>query len=235
MKYLAIIFCIYFLSTVNGFSDQRNFVWTYEYMIMEKGKAEIEQYTTFSSIDAGEFKGNTSTELNFEAEIGMNKHYDFAIYQNFKQGADGVLKYSGFKLRTRILIGEKNQFWMDPLIYIEYKGNPEFSAHTIESKLILEKDFGDFRLSINPYFEYEFDDEESEFVPKYAIGATYKLGKLFNFGIESKGDKNGNYIGPTIAHGTENIWIALGSLHGIGKIEEGKPEVQIRMILGLHL
>jgi len=204
-------------------------------MVMEPGKAEIEQYTTFSSIDAGEFKSNTSTELNFEAEIGMNKHFDFAVYQNFKQGIDGVLKYSGFKLRSRFLIGEKHQFWMDPLVYFEYKSNPDFSSQAIETKLILEKDFGNFRLSLNPYFELEFKDEETEFVPKYAIGATYKFGKLFNFGFESKGDKNGYYFGPTLSHGTENLWVALGSLYGISKIEEGKPEIQIRMILGIHI
>jgi len=235
MKYLTIIFYIFFLTTISGFADQRHFVWTYEYMIMEKGKAEIEQYTTLSSLSADEFKGNSSTELNFEAEIGMNEHYDFAIYQNFKQGTDGVLKYSGFKLRSRFLIGEKNLFFVDPLIYVEYQGNSDFSSHAIETKLILEKDFGDFRLSLNPYFEYEFDDEESEFVPKYAIGATYSLGKLFNMGFECKGDKNRNYIGPTLSHGSENIWVALGTLYGIGKVEEGKPEVQIRMILGIHI
>ncbi|ROL57545.1 hypothetical protein D9V86_12180 [Bacteroidetes/Chlorobi group bacterium ChocPot_Mid] len=235
MKSLCIIFCLIILSLQISKADQRNFVWTYEYMIMEPGKAEIEQYTTLSSLSGNEFNGKTSTELNFEAEIGMNKHYDFAVYQNFKQGTDGLLKYSGFKLRTRILIGEKNQFWMDPLIYLEYKSNPDFSKQVLEPKLILEKDFGDFRISINAYFEAEFTDEETEFIPKYAVGATYKFGELFNFGFESKGDKNGYYAGPTLSHGSEKLWVALGSLHALGKIVEGEPKIQLRMILGLHL
>lgn len=235
MKIYINIFLMLLTIAYTSLADQRKFVWTYEYMIMEPGKAEIEQYSTLSSIDAGEFKGNTSTELNFETEIGMNKHFDFAVYQNFKQGTDGIMIYSGFKLRTRLIFGEKNQFWMDPLIYLEYKGKPDFSEHAIEAKLILEKNFGDFRLSLNPYFEAEFTEEKTEFVPKYAIGATYKIGELLNIGLESKGDKFGYYAGPTLSHGTEKFWVALGSLHSLGKVEEGKPEIQIRIILGLHL
>ncbi len=234
MKYLlfvAVLFLCYFQLK----ADHRSFVWTYEYMVMEPGSAEIEQYTTFASSDIDEFEGNTSTELNFEVEVGMNKHYDFAVYQNFKQGTDGVLKYSGYKLRTRYLIGEKNQYLLDPLIYLEYKGKPDFSEHEIEAKLILEKDFGDLRLSMNPYFELEFSEDETEFIPKYAIGASYSFGKLFSLGIESKGDKNGYYIGPTISHGTRNLWVALGSLYGVGNIADGKPEFQIRMIVGIYI
>ncbi len=216
-------------------ADQRSFVWTYEYMIMEQGEAEIEQYTTYGVTDFDEFEGNTSTELNFEAEIGMNKHYDIAIYQNFKQASNGSLFYSGFKLRTRYKIGEKGDFIIDPLIYIEYKGVPDFHKHEIETKIIFEKDFGNFRIALNPYFEYEIEDDKSEFVPKYAFGMKYQLSKLLSLGLEGTGDKNANYIGPTIAHGSRKYWSALGFLYSYGNITEGKPEFQLRLILGLFL
>ncbi|MBM2814743.1 MAG: hypothetical protein HW421_1505 [Ignavibacteria bacterium] len=235
MKLLCTIAVFMLIFITESFCDQRNFIWTYEYMIMDTSAAEIEQYTTLSSTDADKMEGTTSTELNFEVEVGMNKHYDFAIYQNFKQTPDGSLKYSGFKLRTRYLFGEKNKYFMDPLLYLEYKGKPDFSEHGIEMKLILEKDFGNFRLSLNPYFEYEIAKDESEFVPKYAIGLGYRLGRLFHVGIESKGDKKGSYIGPTIAHGSHRFWIALGALKNIGAVSEGASEFQLRMIIGLHL
>ena len=216
-------------------ADMRSFVWTYEYLIMEPGEAEIELYTTITSPDKSELKGNTSTELNMEAEIGMNEHYDFAIYQNFKQGIDGNLKYSGFKLRTRYKIGEKEDFFVDPLIYLEYKGVPDFSKHEIEAKLILEKDFGNFRFVVNPYFEYEIEDDESEIVPKYAFGLRYRPGELFALGFEGKGDKNGNYFGPTISHGSRKYWSTIGMLYNIDDVTEGKPEFQMRLIIGLFL
>jgi hypothetical protein len=204
---------------------------------MEAGKSEFEQYTTFKSADGNDMSKTTTTELNFELEIGMNKFFDFAIYQVFTQSPDEGIKYSGFKLRSRFKIGEKGQFFVDPLVYIEYKGVPGFSEHEFETKLILAKDLGDFNISVNPYFELakKPDEQEWEFEPKYAAGITYKLGKLFNFGIESTGSSDGIYLGPTISHGSHNLWISTGVLFGIGEIENGKPEFQIRMIFGVEL
>lgn len=233
---LLTLFVILIISSISLKADQRNYVWTYQYMIMEPGKAEIEQYTTFSSANLDEFKRTVSSELNFEAEIGMHPHFDFAVYQNFKQTAEGNLKYDGFKLRTRIKIGEKNQFFMDPLFYLEYKGKSDFSKHVIEPKLILAKDIGKFNISLNPYCEIEKEDEnEWEFKLKYALGVSYKILPLMNIGLESKGDDSGNYIGPTLSHGSEKMWAAIGSLHKIGNIDTGKPEFQVRFIIGIHI
>ncbi len=216
-------------------ADERSYVWTYEYMIMDPGKAEIETYTTFSGPEIGDLEGKTSTELNFETEFGMTEHFDFAIYQNFKQGPEGGLSYSGFKLRSRFKIGKKDQFFMDPLIYVEYKGKPDFHAHEIETKFILAKDLGDFNISLNPYFELEFEDGETEFAPKYAIGTSYKVSPLFSFGMEAKGSEDGHYLGPTISHGANGIWAAWGMLFGAGGIEDGKPEFMTRFIIGIHI
>ena len=149
-------------------ADQRSFVWTYEYLVIEPGEAEIEQYTTINVSDLSNFKGNTLSELNLEAEIGMNEHYDFAIYQNFKQESNGNLVYSGFKLRTRYKIGQKGDLFVDPLIYLEYIGVPDFQNHKIEAKLILAKDISNFTIAVNPYFEYEINEVENEFLLKYA-------------------------------------------------------------------
>jgi hypothetical protein len=235
MKYVTIFLAI--ISVMAARADQRHFVWTYEYQIMEQGKSEFEQYTSFKSTDADNLDKTTSTELNFELEIGMNSFFDFAIYQVFTQSPDQGMKYSGFKLRSRFKIGEKGQFFVDPLVYIEYKGVPGFSEHEIETKLILARDFGDFNISFNPYFELakEAGEDEWEFEPKYAAGATYKISNLFNVGIESTGSEDGIYLGPTISHGSHNLWISTGALFGIGKIETGKPEFQVRMIFGVEL
>ncbi len=229
---LAFIFSAF---NANLKADERSYVWTYEYMIMDPGKAEIETYTTFSGPAIGDLEGKTSTELNFETEIGMTEHFDFAIYQNFKQAPEGGLTYSGFKLRSRFKIGKKDQFFMDPLIYVEYKGKPDFHEHEIEAKFILAKDLGNFNISLNPYFEMEFEDGETEFAPKYAVGASYKVTPLFSFGLEAKGSEDGHYLGPTISHGAHGIWVAWGMLFGAGGIEEGKSEFMTRFILGIHI
>lgn len=234
-KFSFTVLTIILLYFYNASADHRSYVWTYEYQIMAPGEAEFEQYTTFSTPNLDSFETMGSTELNFELEVGMNKRYDFALYQVFKQKAGESLKYDGFKLRGRYKFFEKGEFFVDPLIYLEYKGNQSFSEHEFEMKFILAKDIGDFNISLNPYFEYAYEDEEWEFLPRYAIGISYHPLELFSFGIESVGDKSGNYFGPTISHGNSELWFSLGSLFKLGKVDEGKPEFQIRMIAGVGI
>lgn len=215
-----------------AFADRRSYVWTYEYKTVGKGEAEVESYFTLSTPDIGEIKGRMSSEHQIELEVGMTERFDFSIYQVFNQNPGEELKYKGFKLRARYKIGKKGKYFLDPLIYFEYKGKPDFSEHGIEFKLILAKDIGRFNISFNPIFEFEREDKW-EFEPKYAIGMSYEISELLRVGLEAKGSENGHYIGPVISHGKEDLWVALGSALKIGKIKEGKPEFQIRMLLGV--
>ncbi len=228
---------IYILVSIFGFNsevlaDKRSYVWTYEYQTMEKGKAEVEIYFTLSSPDLKKIKGNIGSEHMIELEVGMTERFDFSIYQIFNQNPNEGLKYNGFKLRSRYKFGEKGKYIFDPLIYIEYKGVPDFSDHVIEFKLILARDIGRFNISLNPIFELEREDEW-EFNPEYAIGMSYEISRLFRVGFEAKGSENGHYIGPVISHGREDLWVTLGSAFHIGEINKGNPEFQIRMLVGI--
>ena len=235
-KYIFVFTLFIVLFSTNCLlADHRNFVWTYEYMIMDKGLAELETYTTFNTIDIDSISQTTNSELNLEFEVGMLDFWDVAVYQNFKQAASGNLQYNGFKIRNRFKIGKQNQFFLDPLIYIEYATNATFSKQAIEPKLILAKTFNNFTFSLNPYCEFEYEDEEWEFVPKYAAGASYKLGHTFNLGFEVNGSKDGNYIGPTISHGSSQFWFAWGTLWSYGDLATGKPEFKTRLIMGFQL
>ena len=78
----------------------------------------------------------------------MNKKYDFAIYHQFEQQNSFI--YKGYKLRWRYRFGEKNQYLLDPLLYLEYHGKPDFSEHGIEAKLILAKETDQIIASFNP-------------------------------------------------------------------------------------
>ncbi len=108
----------------------------------------------------------------------------------------------------------------------------DFSEHVIEFKLILAKDIGRFNVALNPILEFERKDKW-ELEPQYAIGISYKISKLISTGLEVKGSENGHYIGPVISLGKGHLRAALGSAFKIGGIKEGKPELQVRMILGV--
>lgn len=135
--YLLFIFITIFSTTTNSLADNRRDFWTYEYLTLSAGMGEFEFYTTLSSLDMKHSKGNTIAEHQFELEVGMTDRYDFSIYQIFEQKPDKSLSYEGYKLRNRYRLGERGEYFVDPLLYFEYKGKPDFSVHEIEGKIIL--------------------------------------------------------------------------------------------------
>lgn len=233
--YFAIIAILFLLLNLPAHSDQRIYVWTYEYKTMKRGEAEFEHYFTLSTPQIDKMEGQTSVEHQLELEVGMNDHFDFAIYQVLKQNPGEKMSYDSYKLRARYRFGEKNMYILDPLLYLEYIGKPDFSKHKIEAKLIIAKDYDNFNFAFNPYFEYEGYGTEWKFYPKYAFGMSYKISELLNLGVEFKGSEDGHYFGPTIAHGSEKLWISFGSAIKIGEIKNKKPEFQLRLLTGIHL
>ena len=216
-------------------ADDRGYVWTYEYKTMPAGSVEFEHYLTLKSPDAEKLEGNVTTEHNIEFEIGMNDHFDFSVYQNFSQGPDSPLIYDGFKLRWRYRFGEKGSYVLDPLIYLEYKGVPDFHEHEFEGKLILAKDMGKYNVAFNPGFELEFEGDESATDFFLNAGFNFRVNELLKLGIEYQFKEYGQYLGPVISHGVGNLWVALGSAISISSIDESKPEFMLRMILGVEL
>jgi len=214
-------------------ADQRSYVWTYQYMTVPRGEAEIESYFTLSAPDKSRLKGNTGTEHRLELEVGMTDRFDFAVYQIFSQAPQEALRYDGFQLRWRYRIGEKDQYFLDPLIYLEYKAAGDLSEHGLESKLILAKDIGRFNIALNPILAYEFG-AGSKWEAEYAVGMSYGVSSLFKIGVEAKGSEDGHYIGPVVSHGGR-FWVAFGSAINVGPVEDGKPEFQMRMLLGVGL
>ncbi|NOZ03633.1 MAG: hypothetical protein GXO92_03375 [FCB group bacterium] len=218
-----------------GVSDNRFYIWTYEYKTMERGEVELENYVTFSSPDMDSLAGNTSSKFEYEIEVGMTDRFDFAIYQVFEQSPSDPLRYKEYKLRGRYRFGEKGKYFVDPLLYLEYKGRPDFSKHVWEGKLILAKDIGNWNMALNPIFEVEIDESGREKEYAYTAGTSYRITDLFRLGMEVKGSENGHYIGPVIAHGTKSTWVTFGAGFALSSIKAGKPEFMLRMLLGVSI
>lgn len=235
-KLLVLLTIIVFGFINEAHADKRNYAWTYEFQTVQKGSSELEHYMTFSSPDGSHLKGNVTTVHQLEYEIGMGDGFDAAIYNIFVQNPGGSLNYDGFKIKTRAKLADKDKFFVDPLLYLEYEGKPDFSEHEIEIKLILAKDFGGFNISFNPIFDIMKEDGEKwHTLPGYAVGISYHIHELFTLGIESKGDRTGKYLGFVLSHGRENAWIAISPSFNIGQVDKGQPEFYLRTIIGLKL
>ena len=227
-----LLLTILLLNVVNA--DNRRYVWTYEYITMEPGKAELEHYLTFEGKDRMHTKDAVKVVHNLELEIGMNERFDVGIYQDFSQSPGKAFQYDGYKMRMRYRIGEKGQYLVDPLLYFEYKGNTDFSKHVYEGKLILARDFGSVNAAVNPVFEIEMHDGKTETMWKYNAGLSKRLNSLLSVGLEFRGDREHQYLGPVISHGRDGLWIAFGTAFAITNVSEGVDPFKIRMIIGIH-
>jgi len=233
LSVFLIFSAIFFLSAGRAIADNRSYVWTYEYLTLSRGEAEIEWYMTLSTPNRRHMKGTVSTQHKIELEVGMTDRFDFAVYQVFSQAPGSQLSYDGYQLRARYRIGEKGDFFLDLLIYLEYGGVPDFSEHVIEAKLILARDFGRFNLALNPIVEHEIADE-NETELEYAAGIRYEVSRLFRVGVEAKGGEGGHYLGPVISHGGR-YWVAFGSAFNVGPVDPGKPQLELRLLMGIGL
>jgi len=73
--------------------------------------------------------------------------------QIFGHGAGESLKYQGTKFETRYRFGERGHFFVDPLIYIEYKIGASGEKIAVEGKLVLAKDIGKLNIAYNQIVE----------------------------------------------------------------------------------
>jgi hypothetical protein len=235
-KFLVAMFLgIFSIVMVQGaHADRRSYVWTYEYMTMPKGMLEIETYVTFA-IPKLEDSENNTIKPQVEFEYGITDRFDIALYQNWKienSKSDSHGEYDGFKIRSRYRIGEKGKYFVDPLLYLEYKRNDDFhKPHKIEAKVILAKDLGNFNISYNQVFERNLENEgKSEH--KYASGVSYSFNPRFKLSVESKGDYTDNKysVGPTVSYYFGKFWAALGVQAGL---TDKTDEFQSRLIVGV--
>ena len=145
---------------------------------------------------------------------------------------EGDTKYDGTKVRARYRFGEKGQYFIDPLLYVEYIRSPEHhDPHEMELKLILAKDWGNFNIAYNQILEQELESDgvtESE----YALGVSYKLNQQFSVGLESKGSYLADEYaaGPTVAFRSGKFWATAGFVMALHKRAD---DLQARVIVGV--
>lgn len=218
-------------------ADRRGYVWTYEYLTMPKGEAEIEYYLTVKVPDGNDFRKKNIWEHQFEFEYGLTDRWDVSIYQRWKQtniAGEHDFAYTGTKLRTRYRFGEKGMYPLDMLLYLEYIiPNASGASDILEGKIILAKDFGSFNIAYNQILKVDVDrDGETEH--EYALGFNYEFSPALKIGLESKGNLTEDkfYLGPTVSWSSEKFWVAAGALGGLN---DRSDDYQLRLIIGIPL
>ena len=194
MKKLFNVLVFLYLFIVPSISYSQ-FYKVYEYITPDAGEIELVYWTTYvasSDQDYSFFNETMSREglfaHSFEVEYGLSNNLTVAAYVDYEHPADGDFR----KTRTKAVLAryrmyEKGSRPVDIALYLEYilprKGYKD--SEEIEFKTILEKDFNDFTVILNPTFEKKVSGKVEEGIEFNFSGGVYYKGNLpFQPGIE---------------------------------------------------
>ncbi len=231
-----------------AFAHTRNYVWTEMYQTLPQSGKEIEGRTTLKVPNGNRTNENT-LEYQGEFEYGVTDHWTLAHYERWlttnKSGVDdnGIpnkdhTNYEGYKFESKYRIGNKGEYWLDPLIYLEWANDPRNHPHEneFEGKLVLAKQLGDFDFSYNQIIESEVG-KGGRTEHNYAFGAGYEVGHGIHVGGELLGNywhpgshKNELSLGPTVRYEGKYFWVTVGVAFAINKHTD---DVQARTIVGI--
>jgi hypothetical protein len=170
-------------------ADRRAYGETYEAVTAPKGEFDIEIWHTYAG-DGELLNGPASKGYRgmLELEYGITSRWDIALYNLLDVVPDpGETGYAGFKIESRFRIVPAGEWFVDPVLYLEYQRLFRGDAQQkVEVKLILGKDIGPWNVSTNLAFEIE-----------RAIGARYTPEVEYDLGISRE------ILGPALKLGVE--------------------------------
>jgi hypothetical protein len=237
------------LPAAPALADRRAYGTTYEAVTAPRGEIDVETWTTFAP--QGEVDGGPSSRgmrEMIELEYGITDRWDAALYNMLDiTSGDTESGYAGFKVETRYRPADRGEWFVDPVLYLEfqqlYRGDANQKA---EAKLILAKDIGNVNIAGNLAVEEErLTDATWNTEVEYAAGASYALSPAWILGAEVFGkaekemDEIGHrsWAGPTLSWaggGTgslRGVWVTLAG--GAGLTSES-DSYYARLIVGLQ-
>jgi hypothetical protein len=184
----------------------------------------------------------------FEATYGLTDRIEAAAYLNLAKPRGNNLQYAGSKFRLRGSLFDQGQLPIDLGWYIELEYNrvPKFDDQKLELELrpIIQRDFGDFSLMLNPIFEKILVGSEAKegFEFGYAHGIYYRWMRALTPGIEFYGGigmikhpdpskEQQHYIFPVVRGESHGIEYSVGPGFGLTR---GSDRVIVRFNLGLE-
>jgi hypothetical protein len=183
-----------------------------------------------------------------EVAYGLTDHIEAAAYLNLAKPRGGNLQYAGSKFRLRGSLFDQGQLPVDLGWYVElaYARTPKFDDQKLELELrpIIQKDFGDFSLILNPKFEKILvgSEEKEGWEFGHVSGIYYRWMRELTPGIEFYGaigmikhpdpsKEQQHYIFPVIRGESHGIEYSFGPGFGLTR---GSDRVIVKFNIGLE-
>jgi len=229
---LLLIFCCCTLIKQQAFA-QELFYQVYQFETPYQGHINLKSYDTYfaKSDESYEHFGKNIQDRHlyahsFEAEFGVLDHLEIDAYADFEKPANGNFKFIQTHFSALYRIGERFDNFVNIALYGEYY-IPQKSYSTsqeAELRLILDKDFGDFRIAANPYVgKYTTGDETKKLNPGISAGLYYRRLFAIQPGVEFYSDFNEqqDVIFPTLdVRFTPAITLNVGAGFGLSKASD---------------
>ncbi len=217
-------------------ADRRKYVWTYQYATIAPDATEIEFYQTtrLNIIDSWEYR--------IEIEHGLTPQWDLSVYQIFSQEEGEALKWNAVQVRTRYKLAGPGEFFLDPLLYLEYNRKINLKAQNkLEAKLILARDFSRWNIAVNPVYEFFWAPGEPVHEVGFDVAFSHELSYKLSIGVESTSrlefvknaaDSKSSYLGPTICFASGSVFYTIGCAWGL---TDDSDDARVRFLMGVGL
>lgn len=250
----SLIALILLATALPVFASERRFTYVYEATTAAKGEVELETWVTWKTLQVDDQRGNRF-DFRHEIEYGITDRLQLGIYvadwkvlDKVAGGEDGTQAiYEDSAVEVIYNLTNPVTDIIGSAVYGEVKlGDQKFE---LESKLILQKNFGPIVVAYNATLEAEWEGERfgyfNERKGKFeqSLGASYQLTPNFLFGGEflheiefdewqDVGDSI-VYVGPNASFRFGHFFVTTTAMiQATAFVEE--PDFQLRSIFGFH-
>ncbi|MCB1231716.1 MAG: hypothetical protein KDN19_15710 [Verrucomicrobiae bacterium] len=220
-------------------ASERRYVYSYEAQSYVPGSFEIENWVTWQDRDGGD-----RFDFRHEIEWGVSERLQLGFYLvDWRHTQGGETEYHDTAIEAIYNLTNPNTDWIGSSIYGEVKFADEFLE--LESKIILQKNWGPVSLVYNATLEAEWEEEnleERKGELEQTVGLSYMVSPKFSVGTEmltavefEDWEESGDhalYLGPNSSIRTERHWFTAAALWELTDTEEA--DFQLRAIWGIH-
>jgi hypothetical protein len=250
-KFTLLILFLSMLPTTAALAGARHFTFLYEAPTSAPGSVELENTITWARTTDCAARLD---EVGFreELEIGITDHFQLGLYpldwsyHNANNSDDNGFSYNGGAVE---LIYNLSNPVVDPAgisVYQEISGGRQHFE--LESKLIVQKNFGPLILDYNLTLEAEWEEQrlqERQGELQQALGASYELSPRISVGLEflhefvfpdwRDEEKIRNvFVGPNVAFRHQNWFVTVTALAQPTDTRD-EADFEVRMIFGIGL
>ncbi len=177
-----------FIGEGSAHAHLRDYLFNQGYYTSRKGEFELEFHNDFKMPETDD-DDTYNLKQQYELEYGVTDHLQLAVYDVVTWNRTDNWEQDSYKIEGKYRFLEAGELPVDITLYGEYidpNGSRDVSSDTVELKLILGKNMGDWNVTGNFIAEREINQHEP-WVLEYTLGARYPVTPRLHLGLELKG------------------------------------------------